>query len=78
MSLLNVISTDISIIARHKFGRVGRCPQNVLHLVSVGQWMQVRSGSSEADAVKQQAGQHTYSWLLRPMRLAPSERVSRA
>ena len=46
-SVLNVISTDISIIARHKFGRprrVGRCPQNVLHLVSVGQWMQVRSG----------------------------------
>jgi hypothetical protein len=45
--LLNVLSADISIIARHKFGRsrrVGRCPQNVLHLVSVGQWMQIRSG----------------------------------
>jgi len=42
-----VISTDISIIGRHKFGRsrrVGRCRQNVLHLVSVGQWMQVRTG----------------------------------
>ena len=47
MRLLNVLSADISIIARHKFGRsrrVGRCPQNVLHLVSVGQWMQIRSG----------------------------------
>jgi hypothetical protein len=46
-SLLKVSSTDISIIARQKFGRsrrVGRCPQNVLHLVSVGQGMQVRSG----------------------------------
>ena len=45
--LLNVISADLSSIARHKFdcsGRVGRCPENVLHLVSVGQWMQVRSG----------------------------------
>jgi hypothetical protein len=45
--VLNVISTDVSIIARYKFGRsrrVGRCPQNVLHLVRVGQWMQVRRG----------------------------------
>jgi hypothetical protein len=45
--LLNVIGADSSIIARDKFGRsrrVGRCPQNVLHLMSVGQWMQVRSG----------------------------------
>jgi hypothetical protein len=45
--LVNVGSTDISIIARQKFGRsrrVGRGPQNVLHLVSVGQWMQARSG----------------------------------
>lgn len=46
-SLLNVISADTSIIARQEFGRsrrVGRCPQNVLHLVSVGQRMQVRGG----------------------------------
>jgi hypothetical protein len=45
--LLDVISADTSIIAGHKFGRsrrVGRRPQNVLHLVGVGQWMQVRSG----------------------------------
>jgi hypothetical protein len=38
--LLNVLSTDISIIASDEFGRsrrVGRCPQNVLHLVGVGQ-----------------------------------------
>ena len=46
-SVLDVISSDSSIIARQKFGRsrrVGRCPQNVLDLVSVGQWMQVRGG----------------------------------
>lgn len=47
-SLLDVLhSADISIIARHKLGRsrrMGRCPQNVLHLVGVGQWMQVRGG----------------------------------
>jgi hypothetical protein len=45
--LRNVLSADSSIIASDAFGRsrrVGRCPQNVLHLVSVGQWMQVRSG----------------------------------
>jgi hypothetical protein len=45
--LLNVLSADISIIARDEFGcsrRVGRCPQNVLHLVGVSQRMQVRSG----------------------------------
>jgi hypothetical protein len=46
-SSLDAISTDISISARRKLGRsrrVGRRPQNVLHLVSIGQWMQVRSG----------------------------------
>lgn len=46
-SLLNVISADMSIITRQEFGRsrrVCRCAQNVLHLVSVGQRMQVRSG----------------------------------
>src|SRR5215203_3352657 len=46
-SLLNVISADISIIAGDEFGRsrrVSRCSENVLHLVGVGQWMQVRSG----------------------------------
>jgi hypothetical protein len=46
-SLLYVSSADISIIARNKFcrsRRVGRPSQNVLHLVSVGQRMQVRGG----------------------------------
>jgi hypothetical protein len=46
-SLLNVLGADISIIASDAFGRsrrVGRCSENVLHLVGVGQWMQVRSG----------------------------------
>ena len=44
-SSLDVIRADISMIARHKFGRsrrVGRCPQDVLHLVGIGQRMQVR------------------------------------
>jgi hypothetical protein len=44
--VLDLFSTDISIIVRQQFGRsrrVSRCPQNVLHLVTVGQWMQVRS-----------------------------------
>ena len=46
-SLLDVISADISIIAGDEFGRsrrVSRCPKDVLHLVGLGQWMQVRSG----------------------------------
>jgi len=48
--VLNVLSADISIIASDEFGRscrVGRCSENVLHLVGVGQWMQVRSGCCE-------------------------------
>jgi hypothetical protein len=46
--VLNVLSADISIIASDEFGRsrrVGGCSENVLHLVGVGQWMQVRRGS---------------------------------
>ena len=46
-SLINVTRTHTSIIARHKFcrsRRVGRSSQNVLHLMGVGQWMQVRGG----------------------------------
>jgi hypothetical protein len=45
--VLNVLSADISIIASDEFGRsrrVGRCSENVLHLVGIGQWMQVRGG----------------------------------
>jgi hypothetical protein len=48
-SLLDVIGSDTSIIARRQFGgprRVGRCSENVVHLVSVRQWMQVRRGCS--------------------------------
>jgi hypothetical protein len=45
--MLNVLGTNVAIVTSDKFGRsrcVGRCPENVLHLVGVGQWMQVRSG----------------------------------
>lgn len=45
--MFNVISTGIPVIARRKLGcprRVGRCPENVFHLVSVGQRMQEGSG----------------------------------
>jgi hypothetical protein len=45
--MLNVLGTNVPIVTSDKFGRsrrVSRCPENVLHLVGVGQWMQVRSG----------------------------------
>lgn len=43
-SPLDVLGADISVIARHELGRsrrVGRGSQDVLHLMSVGQLMQV-------------------------------------
>lgn len=45
--LLNVLGTHVPIVSSDKLGRsrrVCRCPENVLHLVGVGQWMQVRGG----------------------------------
>jgi hypothetical protein len=47
---LNMTITNIPIIANHNLGcprRMGRRSENVLHLVSAGQRMQVRSGCRE-------------------------------
>jgi hypothetical protein len=46
-SLLDTSSADLPITAGHELGRsrgVGCCPEDVLHLVSVGQWVKVRGG----------------------------------
>lgn len=40
--VLNVLSADRAVGASEQLGRlrrVGRCPENVLHLVRVGEWM---------------------------------------
>jgi hypothetical protein len=57
--VLKVLSTDSSIIASEEFGRscrVGRCCEQVLHLVRVGQWMQVRSGCCQHRCSRRLAG----------------------
>jgi hypothetical protein len=45
--LFNVFSADSMIVASDEFRRsrcMRRCAENMLHLMSVGQWMQISSG----------------------------------
>jgi len=69
--LLDVAGTDISIVVRHELGRsrrVGRCSQNVLHLVGVGQWMQVRGGCRTHRRSRRVARRHGVRVSGRPER----------